>query len=114
MTSLTPVAGTMQCTHTADDPCAERAPGHALHPIQAHAAAATPSKWVDGIVRSTSADGWVSIDPIGSGDTIWAWHHQDLTSLRTDLSSGPDLSSWRARRWQCIRSTRCSPPATSA
>jgi hypothetical protein len=81
MTSLTPVAGTMQCTHAADDTCAKRAPGHALHRIQAHAAAATPSKWVDGIVRSTSADGWMSIDPIGSGDTIWTWHHQDLTSL---------------------------------
>lgn len=81
MTSLTPVADTMQCTHTADDPCAKRAPGHALHPIQAHAAAATPSKWVDGIVRSTSTDGWVSIDPIGSGDTIWIWHHHPTSVL---------------------------------
>jgi hypothetical protein len=89
MTSLTPVAGTMQCTHTVDDFCAKRAPGHALHRIQAHAAAATASKWIDGIVRSTSADGWVSIDPIGSDDTIWTWHHQDLTSL---LSAGAPVA----------------------
>lgn len=81
MTSLTPVAGTMRCTHAADNTCTRRRSGHALHPIQARAAAATGSKWVDGVVRSTGADGWVSIDPIGSGDTIWAWHHQDLGSL---------------------------------
>lgn len=80
MTSLTGVAGTMHCTHTADS-CSKRGPGHELHPIQAHAAAATPSKWIDGIVRAVNSEGWVCIDPIGSGDSIWAWHHQDLTSV---------------------------------
>jgi len=80
MTRLTPVADTMQCTHTAEVTCAKRGPGHALHPIQAHAAAATGSKWIDGIVGSTSPDGWVTIDAIGSGDTIWAWHHDDLSA----------------------------------
>ena len=83
MTSLTPVAGTMQCTHADDDLCDKRAPGHTLHRTQAHAAAATGGKWIDGIVRSTGTDGWVSIDPIGPGGAIWAWHHADLTEILT-------------------------------
>lgn len=89
MTSLTPVAGTMRCTHTTADTCVRRGSGHALHPIQALAAAATGSQWIDGIVRSASADGWVSIDPIGPGDTVWIWHHQNPTSL---LSAGAPVA----------------------
>jgi hypothetical protein len=89
MMRLTPVAGTMQCTHTAEEACTKRGPGHALHPIQAHAAAATGSKWIDGIVRAATPDGWVAIDPVGSGDTIWAWHHQDLSA---QLSTGAPVA----------------------
>lgn len=88
MTSLTGVAGTMQCTH-ADDSCSTRGPGHELHPVQARAAAATSSKWIDGIVRNVDSAGWVSIDPIGSGGTICAWHHKNLTSL---LNSGAPVA----------------------
>lgn len=86
MTSLTPVADLMRCNHEGGEACAKRGPGHELHLIQAQAAAATPSKWVDGIVRSATSDGWIGIDPIGPGDTIWAWHHEDLSaSVRAGL-----------------------------
>jgi hypothetical protein len=89
MTSLTGVAGTMRCSHAGDDACAKRGPGHAIHAIQTQAAAATPSKWVDGIVRSVTPDGWIGIDPIGARDTIWAWHHEDLTA---SLSAGAPVA----------------------
>ncbi|GAB3042383.1 hypothetical protein GCM10027052_25400 [Parafrigoribacterium mesophilum] len=89
MTSLTGVAGIMQCAHAAEEGCVKRGPGHALHPIQARAAAATGSKWIDGIVRNASTDGWIAVEPIGSGDTIWAWHHHDLSA---QLSPGAPVA----------------------
>jgi hypothetical protein len=81
MTNLTGVTGTMRCTDAGT--CARRGPGHAMHIIQAQAAAATGSKWVDGIVRGANRGGWICIDPIGADGTIWAWHHADLTETLT-------------------------------
>lgn len=82
---------TQQCNHTGSDVCANRGAGHALQPIQARVAAATPSKWVDGIVASVSAGGWIGIrlldtpkkpgllDVPDDTGTVWVWHHNDLT-----------------------------------
>ena len=81
MTNLTGVTGTMRCTDTST--CARRGPAHAMHLIQTQAAAATASKWIDGIVRGATSGGWVCIDPIGPGSAIWAWHHEDLTETLT-------------------------------
>lgn len=83
---------TQQCNHTGSDVCANRGAGHALQPIQARVAAATPSKWVDGIVAGASADGWVGIRLLQAGgttgpldlpdntDTVWVWNHDDRTA----------------------------------
>ena len=87
MTSLTGVPSTMQCTDAST--CARRGPGHAMHVIQARAAAATASKWIDGIARGAAGGGWICIDPIGPGGTIWAWHHEDLTKT---LSAGTPVA----------------------
>ena len=83
---------TQQCNHTGNAVCANRGAGHALQPIQARVAAATASKWVDGIVASVSADGWIGIrlvDAQGATDLldlpdgseqVWVWNHDDLTA----------------------------------
>ncbi|MGY4858842.1 hypothetical protein [Cryobacterium sp. AP23] len=83
---------TQQCNHTGDAVCANRGAGHALQPIQARVAAATPGKWVDGIIASVSADGWVGIRLLGAPgatdlldlpddtETVWVWNHTDLTA----------------------------------
>lgn len=89
MSNLTGVGRVMRCDHTESDACAKRGPGHALHPIQARAAAATPSKWVDGIVRCATSDGWIGVNPIGLSDTIWAWHHE---SVAASLSAGTPVA----------------------
>lgn len=80
---------TQQCNHTGAHACANRGPGHELQPIQARVAAATPSKWVDGIVSSVSADGWIGVRLFGhaelpgasgmEAETVWVWNHADLT-----------------------------------
>ncbi|GAB3618432.1 hypothetical protein GCM10027416_29890 [Okibacterium endophyticum] len=70
------VRNTMECTHSI---CEHGAPGHALRPLQARIAAATPSKWSDAIVRSVTTGGWIAIDRIDSADTVWLWHHSDLS-----------------------------------
>jgi hypothetical protein len=84
---------TQQCNHTGSAVCANRGAGHALQPIQARVAAATASKWVDGIVASVSADGWVGIrlldttnatrllDLPDGTEQVWVWNHDDLTAM---------------------------------
>jgi hypothetical protein len=61
------------------DGCDKTAPGHGLRPIQARVAAATPSKWRDGIVTSASAGGWTGIVLVDSGQSVWVWHHANLS-----------------------------------
>lgn len=92
---------TQQCNHTGAAVCANRGAGHALQPIQARVAAATPGKWVDGIVVSVSADGWVGIRlldaPVAIGlldladgaETVWVWNHEDLTA---ELGAGQPVA----------------------
>jgi hypothetical protein len=89
---------TQQCTHTGAGLCANRGAGHALQPIQARVAAATPSKWVDGIVVSVATDGWIGIrllvvpdalDTPDSTETVWVWHHEDLTA---ELGAGQPVA----------------------
>lgn len=81
---------TQQCNHTGADTCANRGPGHELQPVQARVAAATSSKWVDGIVTAVSADGWIGVRLFGHAETLgasgpdaesteWVWNHADLT-----------------------------------
>lgn len=80
MTHLTRVGSALQCSHTAGEPCINRGSGHAMQPIQLRVIAATPSKWADGIVRTATSDGWIGIDLLDGGDTVWLWHHEDLTN----------------------------------
>jgi hypothetical protein len=84
---------TQQCTHTGAARCANPGAGHVLHPVQARLAAATPSKWIDGIVTAAAVDGWIGIRPLLEGqggaapldgpddtDTVWVWNHDDRTA----------------------------------
>ena len=92
---------TQQCNHTGGAVCTNRGSGHALQPIQARVAAATASKWVDGIVASVTVDGWIGIRlldapgatglldlPDGTG-TVWVWNHADLTA---ELGAGAPVA----------------------
>jgi len=84
---------TQQCNHTGSAVCANRGAGHALQPIQARVAAATASKWVDGIVASVGSDGWIGIrlldtpsathllDLPDDTQTVWVWNHDDLGAV---------------------------------
>ncbi|MGO4690780.1 hypothetical protein [Glaciibacter sp. 2TAF33] len=91
MTNLTPgVAAVMQCTHAHGESCASSAPGHTLSALQERVAAATPSKWRDGLVSHVSAGGWVGVELLQpneagagetvGGETVWVWSHSDLTA----------------------------------
>jgi hypothetical protein len=80
MTNLTRVAGALQCSNTPGDACVNRGAGHAMQPIQLRVVGATPSKWADGIVKTATSDGWIGVDPLDGGDTVWLWNHEDLTS----------------------------------
>jgi hypothetical protein len=85
---ITRPLGTLQCNHGGDLPCANRGPGHDVQPIQARLAAATASRWVDGIVSAVSADGWIGVVLVGRPDaaaaadaeSVWLWNHADLTA----------------------------------
>ena len=92
---------TQQCNHTGGAVCANRGAGHELQLIQARVAAATPGKWVDGIVASVTAAGWIGIRlvdapgatnlldlPDGTG-TVWVWNHADLTA---ELATGAPVA----------------------
>lgn len=74
------VADPMDCASPADSECAQHRPGHALSPIQARVVAATPSKWRDGILSHLGAGGWLGIDLLGTGETVWVWHHGDVAA----------------------------------
>ncbi|WP_426622942.1 hypothetical protein ACPPVW_09810 [Leifsonia sp. McL0607] len=56
--------------------------GYALHPITRRAAIATPSHWVDALVVSARADGWVELAELG-GEAIRCWHFDDLREVLT-------------------------------
>ncbi|KQX07513.1 hypothetical protein ASC59_07150 [Leifsonia sp. Root1293] len=60
--------------------CATQGAGHAISPIRERAANATPSKWRDAFVAHVDADGWIAVDLFDTGERVWAWHHEDLTS----------------------------------
>jgi hypothetical protein len=81
MTNLTPgVQQVMRCSTAAGEACTQHGAGHALLPLQERVTAATPSKWLDGIVTSVSADGWLGVDLLEGTETVWLWHHADLTA----------------------------------
>lgn len=61
-------AGSMMCGRT-------RA-GHAVHPMQARIAAATPGGWVDALVVSTTADGWITAVTVEGDRLLRAWAHE--------------------------------------
>ncbi|MET1044698.1 MAG: hypothetical protein ABWX59_11360 [Microbacteriaceae bacterium] len=84
MTNLTRVVHTMQCNHAeGGNACVNQGAGHAMQSIQARVVAATPSKWADGIVRHATSDGWIAINLLDGGDTVWLWNHEDLTATVT-------------------------------
>ena len=80
MSSLKPgVAAIMQCSSAHGGTCDKAGPGHALRPLQERIAAATPSKWRDGIVTSVSG-GWIGLALV-DGDIAWAWAHKTPAGL---------------------------------
>lgn len=100
MTNRTPgVLDVMHCAPDSGELCDGHGAGHAMAPIQERVAAATPSKWRDGIVRAVTADGWIAIGLLTPShtandadsdkrhdtpdNTVWGWNHLDRTgSLR--------------------------------
>ncbi|MET1052219.1 MAG: hypothetical protein ABWX65_06240 [Mycetocola sp.] len=104
MSHLKPgVEQVMQCSSADGALCEKSGPGHRLRPIQERIAAATPSKWRDGIVTSV-AGGWLAIACIDSGETTWVWTHDvpagltagqpvALHALYSTLASGRDRIS---------------------
>ena len=54
--------------------CSSDRPGHGLHAMQQRLAAATASKWVDGIVSSTDEAGFATIAGL-DGSIRRVWHH---------------------------------------
>ncbi|MCP2031241.1 hypothetical protein L1277_001332 [Okibacterium sp. HSC-33S16] len=60
--------------------CDKTTAGHGLRALQVRVVAATPSKWIDGIVEQASANGWIRIALIDSGETRWVWNHTNLSS----------------------------------
>ncbi|RLQ84299.1 hypothetical protein D9V28_08835 [Mycetocola zhadangensis] len=60
--------------------CDKTSPGHGVRPLQVRVAAATPSKWRDGVVTHLPASGWIGIGLMESDRTIWVWNHADLSS----------------------------------
>ncbi|WP_411721498.1 hypothetical protein [Mycetocola sp.] len=81
MSSLKPgVDQVMQCSSASGGSCDKNGPGHVLRPLQERIAAATASKWSDGIVSSVSG-GWIGVTLVNSGDTAWVWTHSIPASL---------------------------------
>lgn len=80
MTKLTRVERSLQCTHAGDAACVNQGAGHAMSAIQQRVVAATPSRWRDGLLRSVAAGGWIAVELIEGGETVWLWHHADLTA----------------------------------
>ncbi|QEO13618.1 hypothetical protein FLP10_03660 [Agromyces intestinalis] len=57
--------------------CASDRPGHRLHRMQARLAEVAGSKWVDAIVISADADGFVELAEL-DGTSRRVWHHAPL------------------------------------
>ena len=75
MSSLKPgVEQVMQCSSASGGACDKTGPGHSLPLLQQRIAAATPSKWRDGIVSSVSG-GWIGVAFVDSGEAAWVWSH---------------------------------------
>ncbi|MFF2369983.1 hypothetical protein [Agromyces sp. NPDC058110] len=67
------VMGMRGCERAAE--CASDRPGHGLNAVQARLAAATPSKWIDAVVTSVRADGFVWLATLDGGIRR-VWHHE--------------------------------------
>lgn len=88
MSNLKPgVVEIMQCSSAVGESCDKSGPGHVLRPLQERIAAATPSKWRDGIVTSVS-DGWLAVTFVATGETAWAWTH----AVPADLTIGQPVA----------------------
>ena len=72
------VMGMRGCEHASD--CSSDRPGHGLHAMQLRLATATPSKWIDGIVTSTDADGFVTVAGL-EGEARRIWHHDAFAGV---------------------------------
>jgi hypothetical protein len=83
MSNLTPpVIAPMLCQSHGES-CTSPAAGHAVSAIRARVAAATSSRWRDGIVvhaptGSRGGGSWIGIDLLEATDTVWVWNHADL------------------------------------
>jgi hypothetical protein len=61
------------CVHGGS--CTAFAPGHAVHLIQARLVSATPSEWVDAVVRSADpATGEIVVDDVHDGARRRLWN----------------------------------------
>lgn len=79
MSSLKPGVHDLMLCSPSSGTCDRTDPGHAIRPIQARVASATPGKWRDGIVAPVSVNGWTGIQLLESGNTVWVWNHADLS-----------------------------------
>jgi hypothetical protein len=81
MSNLKPgVEQVMQCSSASGATCDKAGPGHSLRPLQERIAAATPSKWRDGIVLSVS-EGWIGVALLDSDEVAWLWTHDTPAGL---------------------------------
>ncbi|MFD1713986.1 hypothetical protein ACFSBZ_05830 [Amnibacterium flavum] len=74
--------------------CVDDRPGHALTLIRLRLALATPSRWVDAIVRSSGDDGWIELVEWQTGDVRRLWHHGPaaLVGVGTPVAVHADYS----------------------
>lgn len=56
--------------------CGRPRAGHAVHPMQARIAAATPGAWIDAIVVAATPDGWITAVAVVDGRRLRAWSHE--------------------------------------
>ena len=70
----------MACDASSGEGCSSHGAGHAVLALQERVTAATPSKWRDALVRSASANGWIELSLVESGESTWVWNHVDRSA----------------------------------
>jgi hypothetical protein len=81
MSHLPELDHTATCACESDEMCADTRPGHGLHALQLRLAAATPSRWLDGIVVTVREE-WIDVLTL-DGDVLSLWNHGDLAEVAT-------------------------------
>lgn len=61
--------------------CSHALPGHAAYAMQFRIASATPRAWVDAVVESVRADGWVRARDLLGTEALEIWRHDGFEAL---------------------------------